>query len=59
MEGGTWKSVCTNGLRACLLVLQTLPMSYVRFIRKQGAKELYVWQGIRVRKTCSRRVFCT
>jgi hypothetical protein len=26
----------------------TLPPSYVRFIRKQGAKELYVYQGIQV-----------
>lgn len=29
----------------------TLPQSYVRWIRKQGAKELYVWQGVRVGAT--------
>ena len=28
---------------------QTLPPSYVRFIRRQGAKELFVWDSIRVR----------
>ncbi|KAF6263624.1 hypothetical protein COO60DRAFT_378802 [Scenedesmus sp. NREL 46B-D3] len=32
---------------AFLMMPQTLPSSYVRFIRKQGAKELYVWRGIR------------
>jgi hypothetical protein len=34
---------------AFIMMPQTLPPSYVRFIRKQGAKELYVWRGIRVR----------
>jgi hypothetical protein len=33
---------------AFIMMPQTLPPSYVRFIRKQGAKELYVWRGIRV-----------
>eukprot|EP00882_Tetradesmus_deserticola_P032967 GHRQ01037618.1.p1 GENE.GHRQ01037618.1~~GHRQ01037618.1.p1 ORF type:complete len:217 (+),score=70.64 GHRQ01037618.1:327-977(+) len=33
---------------AFIMMPQTLPSSYVRFIRKQGAKELYVWRGIRV-----------
>lgn len=32
---------------AFIMMPQTLPPSYVRFIRKQGAKELYVWRGIR------------
>jgi hypothetical protein len=34
---------------AFIMMPQTLPPSYVRFIRKQGAKELYVWRGVRVR----------
>lgn len=33
---------------AFIMMPHTLPASYVRFIRKQGAKELYVWQGVRV-----------
>jgi hypothetical protein len=37
---------------AFIMMPQTLPPSYVRFIRKQGAKELYVWRGIRVRPVC-------
>lgn len=35
---------------AFIMMPHTLPQSYVRWIRKQGAKELYVWQGVRVRK---------
>ena len=34
---------------AFIMMPHTLPQSYVRWIRKQGAKELYVWQGVRVR----------
>jgi hypothetical protein len=34
---------------AFLMMPQTLPASYVRFFRRQGAKELYVWQAVRVR----------
>jgi hypothetical protein len=33
---------------AFIMMPHTLPQSYVRWIRKQGAKELYVWQGVRV-----------
>lgn len=35
----------------------TLPQSYVRWIRKQGAKELYVWQGVRVSKDTMRQPY--
>ncbi len=33
---------------AFIMYPQTLPPSYVRFIQKQGAKELYVYKGIQV-----------
>eukprot|EP00879_Flechtneria_rotunda_P007421 GHRR01007785.1.p1 GENE.GHRR01007785.1~~GHRR01007785.1.p1 ORF type:complete len:317 (+),score=77.84 GHRR01007785.1:584-1534(+) len=38
---------CSQIIYAFIMHPHTLPASYVRFIRKQGAKELYVWQGIR------------
>eukprot|EP00878_Enallax_costatus_P025529 GHUV01027316.1.p1 GENE.GHUV01027316.1~~GHUV01027316.1.p1 ORF type:complete len:501 (+),score=122.52 GHUV01027316.1:63-1565(+) len=40
-------AACSQIIYAFIMMPQTLPASYVRFIRKQGAKELYVWQGIR------------
>lgn len=47
---------------AFIMMPHTLPQSYVRWIRKQGAKELYVWQGVRVsgcrRPGCWRTPFC-
>jgi hypothetical protein len=36
-----------------IMMPHTLPANYVRFIRKQGAKELYVWQGVRVGVQCA------
>jgi hypothetical protein len=39
---------CSQIIYAFIMYPQTLPPSYVRFIRKQGAKELYVYQGIQV-----------
>lgn len=44
-------AACSQIIYAFIMMPQTLPVSYVRFIRKQGAKELYVWQGIRVSST--------
>jgi hypothetical protein len=41
---------CSQIIYAFIFAPQTLPTSYVRFIQKQGAKELYIWQGIRVRR---------
>eukprot|EP00775_Hariotina_reticulata_P010487 gene10487-10646_t len=38
---------CSQIIYAFIFAPQTLPTSYVRFIQKQGAKELYVWQAIR------------
>jgi len=39
---------------AFIMMPHTLPQSYVRWIRKQGAKDLYVWQGVRVSMGCCR-----
>lgn len=39
---------CSQIIYAFIMYPQTLPPSYVRFIRKQGAKELYIYQGIQV-----------
>lgn len=49
-----WLLLCCCGsagsqiIFAFIMMPHTLPQSYVRWIRKQGAKELYVWQGVRV-----------
>ncbi|KAI8466070.1 MAG: hypothetical protein J3K34DRAFT_524830 [Monoraphidium minutum] len=37
---------CGQIIYAFIMHPETLPPSYVRFIRKQGAKELFVYQGI-------------
>ncbi|KAF8072623.1 hypothetical protein HT031_000283 [Scenedesmus sp. PABB004] len=48
-------AACAQIIYAFIMMPTTLPASYVRFIRKQGAKELHVWQGIRVRRRRSAR----
>lgn len=45
-------AACSQIIYGFIMMPQTLPASYVRFIRKQGAKDLYVWQGIRVSYCC-------
>lgn len=55
-------AACSQIIYAFIMMPQTLPTSYVRFIRKQGAKDLYVWQGIRVSSllqlvSCSTQIF--
>jgi hypothetical protein len=42
-------AACSQILYAFIMAPHTLPRSYVRWIRKQAAKELHVWNGIRVR----------
>jgi hypothetical protein len=48
---------CSQIIYAFIMHPGTLPPSYVRFIRKQGAKELYVYEGIRVGGTGFRVYF--
>jgi hypothetical protein len=43
-----WWLAGSQIIYAFIMMPHTLPQSYVRWIRKQGAKELYVWQGVRV-----------
>lgn len=46
-----WWTAGSQIIYAFIMMPHTLPQSYVRWIRKQGAKELYVWQGVRVGAT--------